>query len=79
MGLSLFPAFMAPITHYVSFSISREVERMNPKLLRLQVLLEEELVERLDQWRISHMPLRSRSQAIARLIAEGMGEEEEAG
>ena len=52
---------------------------MNPKLLRLQVLLEEELVERLDQWRISHMPLRSRSQAIARLIAEGMGEEEEAG
>lgn len=50
---------------------------MNPKLLRLQVLLEEELVGRLDQWRVAHMPLKSRSQAIARLIAKGMEEEEE--
>ena len=50
---------------------------MNPKLLRLQILLEEELVARLDQWRIRHMPLKSRSQAIARLIEKGMNKEEE--
>lgn len=50
---------------------------MNPKLLRLQVLLEEKLVARLDAWRVLHMPLKSRSQAIAKLLAKGMGEEEE--
>lgn len=49
---------------------------MNPKLSRLQILLEEELVEKLDQWRIRNMPLKSRSQAIARLIEKGMGQED---
>jgi metal-responsive CopG/Arc/MetJ family transcriptional regulator len=48
---------------------------MSPKLLRLQVLLEEELVAKLDRWRVAHMPLKSRSQAIARLIEKGMGRE----
>jgi metal-responsive CopG/Arc/MetJ family transcriptional regulator len=52
---------------------------MNPKLLRLQVLLEEELVERLDLWRVAHMPLKSRSQAIARLIEKGMGKDDAEG
>jgi metal-responsive CopG/Arc/MetJ family transcriptional regulator len=51
-------------------------DRMNPKSLRLQVLLEDELVARLDEWRVAHMPLKSRSQAIARLIEKGMAKEE---
>ena len=50
---------------------------MTSTLKRLQIFLEAELIEELDRWRITHMPLRSRSQAIARLLAEGMAAEKE--
>lgn len=49
---------------------------MTSTLKRLQIFLDEKLIEDLDQWRIKHMPLKSRSQAIARLIEKGMSEEE---
>lgn len=45
---------------------------MMPKLKRLQVFLDEELITKLDEWRITNMPLKSRSKAIARLIEKGM-------
>lgn len=49
---------------------------MASTLKRLQIFLDGELIAQIDQWRIKHMPLVSRSRALAVLLQRGMTVEE---
>jgi hypothetical protein len=43
------------------------------KKVKIQLLMDASLVERLDEWRTRHMPLRPRSEAIRRFVEMALG------